>query len=249
LCGIKKILKIKHLLYILILLIGLPASGQNSFSVKQLQEARVLRVKQHYERSKVAHILTGKHYTLRRLHAINSQLFNEMNPLPGTLIYDGVTLQDIVMQYDVASQQIIVLLETGRSEKYVSLDTEKVTGFSIMGYNFSNLPGDSVMAQGIYEIAYSGWKSVVFIKRNKTTTTTIQFGQIIHEYLPSDKYFLRNQFGVFQISNKKSFLEANQFDAEVKALIKKRKIKFSKNKIEQGLLSAVSLLDAEFRIE
>ena len=135
------------------------------------------------------------------------------------------------------------MLKSGNSEKYVSIDTEKVSWFFINGNEFRNLPGDSLITKGIYQVGHAGSRSALYSKRSKTKTTTIRSEQIIIDFIPSNQFYLKNKFGVFRITNKRSFLEAFQNAEEVRTLLKRNKIRFSKRKIEQGLILALSLLD------
>ena len=123
---------------VIAIVIWFPSYGQLGMSDKDILEARKLSVKKNYEHIGVARILTGKHYTLKQLHAINSQLFREMNPRVGKLVYDGILFSDLVIQYDLSTQQVIVLLKTLR----------KSHGFSSMGMSLGTFLETALLPKG-----------------------------------------------------------------------------------------------------
>ena len=136
-----------------------------------------------------------------------------------------------------------MLLETELIERYIMVTPDKVSRFSVYGREFVQLPGDSVMAKGIYELAYGGVHSNVYIKHTSIKKEIIEEGKINYEYEPIRKFYVTNEFGTFRITNKKKLLEAYQDSQQLSAILKKHKIKFSKKKIEQDLVRAISLFE------
>lgn len=221
------------------MLIGQPAFSQND----DIIAARIQSVQNNYTDANVGGILSGKSYSLKYRFAIDSQFYNDSYPSSGSLLYDGVFFSAIEIQYDLFIQKIIVLLETKSSSRYISLDTEKVAGFSINEFQFTHITKDSVMASGIYELVYSGTKSQVYIKRLKNKRDKTKDGKNVIVFEKENRYYLKNEFGTFQITNKKSLFYAYQYSERIKVLIKESKIKLSKKKLEQGLVTAISLID------
>jgi hypothetical protein len=212
---------------------------------KSLRAARLKSVQDNYMNTGVSGVLSGKTYNLKYLYAVNSQFYNDSDPTIGSLVYDGVFFSSIEIQYDLFAQRVIVLFEANDSRRYIAIDSEKVSEFTIEGFQFTHVRRDSVMAEGIYELAYAGNKTTLFIKRIKDRREKTIEGKNVLVFSQDDKYYLKNQFGTFHITNKKSFYYAYQFSDEIKNLVKENKIKFSKKKLEQGLFKAVSILDKE----
>lgn len=231
----------RYLLLSLCAVIILPLCGQSDKLATELLETRKQTVYSHHEESYVAGILTGKQFT--DYSNKFKQFFLGKYTSRGSLVYDEVLFEDIELQYNIFNQEVIALLETHKSERYVVVRPDKVSAFSVYGHDFVHLPGDSVMASGIYELAYDGVKSSVFIKRTSVDSKTVEGNMIKIEYEPVNKYFVRNQYGTFQISGKKKLIQAYQKSPQLIRIIKTNRIKFSKKAIAQGLVEAVSKLE------
>ena len=233
---------IYRILLLLLCVVGiLPLSGQSDKLSAELLEARKQMVYSHHEEAYVAGILTGKQFT--DYNNKFKQFFLGKYTSQGSLVYDGVLFEDIELQYNIFTQDVIALMETHRSERYVEVTPDKVSAFSVYEHDFVHLAGDSVMAPGIYELAYGGVNSSVFIKRTSISNKLVDGNQINIEYEPVSKYFVRNQFGTFRVSSKKKLIQAYQKSPRLIRIIKTNRIKFSKKKIEQGLVEAVSKLE------
>ena len=232
---------IRGLLLPIILLTGiLPLFGQSDLS-NSLLEVRKQGVYAHHDNSYVANILTGRRF----IDYSNQfkQFFLGKYTTQGSLVYDGVLFNDIDLQYNLYTQELVVLLETESIERYIIVTPDKVSGFSVYGHEFVQLPGDSVMAKGIYELAYDGVSSNVFIRRTSLEKENIEGGIINYEYEPINRYYVTNEFGSFHITGKKKLIEAYQNSEQLITILKQHKIKFSKKKIEKGLVTAISQLE------
>ena len=230
---------IKGILVQIILLAALHSlSGQSNDSYQEILEARKQGVISHHSESYVANVLTGRGFSDYRNQF--KQFFLGKYTVSGSLVYDGVLFEDIEMQYNLYEQNIVVLLETEQVERYITLTTDKVSRFSVYGHDFVQVPGDSVMEQGIYEQAFAGTNSSVFIRRTVQEHKTIEDRVAKFEYTPVNRYYVKNEFGTFRVASKKELLEAYQNSGQLLSIVKKHKIKFSKRKIEQGLVTAIS---------
>ncbi|MEQ6121180.1 hypothetical protein [Reichenbachiella sp. MALMAid0571] len=236
-------MKKKVLFYLGILIAWFPAFSQTDNSVSAITEAREQLVRKNHEKSYVSHILTGKRYDLKYRGAVNSQFFRDIYPSYGTLVYDGVFFDHIEIQLDIYQEKVVVLLESKNNEQFVTIDNEKVSELTFNNYKFVHIRHDSIMSDGLYQHAFQGKHSDTFIKRTKLKKDKIENTKMIIEFVPLDKYYIKNDWGTFAITNKKSFLKAFQNSEAVVSIVKKNKTKFSKKKIENGLLKAVSLLD------
>jgi len=229
-------------LSIAFIVVCLPSLGQSSVPYSVTLEARKQGVLSNHADSYVAHILTG-----RRVVGYKNQFkqfFLGKYTVAGSLVFDGVLFEDIEMQYNLYTQQVIVLLETENSERYVTVTPDKVSRFSIYAHEFTQVRDDSVMAKGIYELAYSGGNSSVLIKRTNNKMQTIERSKIKVEYYPINKYYVKNEFGTFHITSKKSLIKAYQKSQPLISILKKHKIKLSKKNMEEGLITAISHLEA-----
>ncbi|GJM30269.1 MAG: hypothetical protein DHS20C17_29040 [Cyclobacteriaceae bacterium] len=217
--------------------------GQSSRSYSEILETRKQGVYSNHSDSYIAQILTGSKVWDHEID--HQQLFLDKPPVRGSLVYDGVLFNDIELQYNLSTQQVIVLLETEISEGYVTVTIDKASRFSVYDHEFVQVLGDSVMEKGIYELAYAGANSNVFIKRTNKRLKSIQGSQVNTEYYPVNKYYISNEFGTFHITSKKQLLEAYQHSRQLISILKKYRIKLSKRKIEQSLIAAISNFEAE----
>ena len=232
--------------FILIIELSVTCYGQLSVTSQELLNEQEQRANALYEKSDVATIITGKVYALKQTYAINSQFFNDKNPLQGTLVYDGIRLEDIDMQYDLSTQKIVVLLETKNNKKYVSVDAEKVSWFSIDGADFTRVIGDSVLADGIYQLAHTGDFSKLYIKHVKNRVQKVT-DKVTVEFKPINHYYVVNSFGIFEIDGRKTLSAAFNDKIDVKKVLKPYDISFSTKRIEKSLLMAIPLLDASLK--
>jgi len=219
----------------------LSLSGQSDNPYTAALDVRKQGVYSHYADSYVANILTGRRFSDSRNQF--KQFFLGKYTVNGSLIYDGVLFEDVELQYNLHNQNIVVLLETENIERYITVTLDKVSGFSVYGHDFTRVPGDSVMEKGIYELAYAGETSSVFIKRTTQENREIEGREIKYEYSPINKYYVRNEYGTYRITSKKELLKAYQNSGQLISILKKHKVRFSKKKIEQGLVTAISQLE------
>lgn len=217
--------------------------GQKADQVAEVIKAREQQALATHTGSNVAHVLTGRNYHLSYQGAINSQFFRSKYPVTGTLVFEGIVFPEIDVQLDLYSQEVVVLMETKNNSQYVSLDNEKVSEFTFMDYKFVHFPGDSVMTKDIYELAFAGANTSLYIKRQKTRKETLDSSKIIVQFIPNDKYFVTNEYGSFEITNRKSLLSAYYDQEWFKKMLKQKKLKFSKKRIEQSLIMAVGHYD------
>ncbi len=214
----------------------------------KLLEKRISEVYKHYHNSYIATILSGKGYYLDYRGAKNSPYFGDNGLEVGTLIYEGVTFRNIAIQYDLYTQQVVVQHESKNDTQLVILDSDKVSDFSINNYEFVNIRMDSVMNSGIYQLAYRGPNSSLFVKRTMDKHEEIIVRKITLDFRPKNEYYITNDFGSFHVNSKKSLMKAYNNSSGLNSILKENKIKFSKNLIENGLITVLSLLEPKIEV-
>ncbi len=232
----------KILLFVIALFGWLISLGQPDNDMKIL-ETRTSRVHEHYQNLYVAPVLTGKGYYADYRGAKNIPYFGSDDLEFGKLIYDGVIFKNIEIQYDLYTQQVVVLLESKNDTQLIIVDSDKASGFSINNYEFVNIRVDSIMKSGFYQLAYKGYKSSLLIKRTMDEDVEMSTQEITSEFKPKNEYYIKNQFGSFHVNSKKRLLKAFNNSEEVISILKKNGIRLSKGKIENGLITVLSLLD------
>ena len=241
-------MKKKILLFIVITFGWLCSFCQSRENDSKIFETRSSGIYKHYQDSYIATIISGKGYYPDYKGAKNSPYFRSNGLEFGTLIYEGIRFRNIEIQYDLYAQQVVVQLETKNDTQLVIIDSDKVSGFEINQYEFVNVRTDSVMNSGIYQVAYKGPNSNLFVKRRTDKDVELNHQEIIIEFLPKNDYYIKNDFGSFHIKSKKSLLKAYNNSSELISILKVNKIRFSKSQIESGLIDVLSLLDPKIAV-
>ena len=148
------------------------------------------------------------------------------------------------MQYDLAIQKVVLRLESATSEQYISIDSDKLTAFQVGQTYFEYVTSDTMLAPGIFEIAFKGPNSSHLIQRTKTRIVKTT-DQIRILYRPYDYHYVKNQYGTFKVDNKKSFLEAYNNDPQVKDVIKISKLSFGKSRLDNDISQALEILGSK----
>ena len=210
----------------------------------EAEHEKLSYIKQLYWEKNVAPPLTGQAYSLKELYAINNPLYLEIGPAIGKLTYDGIFYDDQVIQFDMFLQKVILLLKSNSNAKYVSLDTDKVSAFTIADKDFVHLESFGERRRGIYEVGYVGQTVSLYIKRNVNRHETASGLKEI-KYIPDHEYYIDNEFGSFRITNKSSLKKAFGNTSTVKSLLRKYNISLSRRNREISLLKIVGEFDVE----
>lgn len=234
----------KRLVCTLFFIISYMSSFCQSGFQSSIKAIRRQNVEEIYKQTNVTHVLTGRDYQLKYLYAVNSQFFNDQYPSKGSLVYDGILFPDITIQYDLYAQKVVVLLESNTRDKYISINNSGISKFSIGNSCFVNLPGDSIITKGIYQESFAGHLSTLYVKRIKIKRETIENKRrITWKFSSEDRYFIRNRFGTFEISNKKEFINAFHGSEQLIEILKKYKIRTTRRKLENGIMEALQYMD------
>jgi len=148
----------------------------------------------------------------------------------GSIIYDGVGYDSILMRYDEIKDAVVVNHFTER----IQLSSEKVQAFNLYNSTFVLLIKDSLnsnlVSSGFYNLLYKG-KVSLFKKEIKTllekTTSTAELLRIIEE---KDYYYIKKEGKFYPIKSKKNLLEIfGDNKKEVQRFISANKFNFRKD--------------------
>ena len=193
------------LTFIITLIFWNSSFGQSDMAATNLLEARKKLVYQNHSDAFVANILTGRYYSLKYEGAKNSQFFRAEQPEKGTMVYDDVVFKDIEMQYDLYIQKIVVMLDSKNYIRHVTIDGERVSEFTIVGCDFKRIKGDTVMQEGFYQVAFLGDNAQLFVKRSMEKKEAIEDNRVRLEFLPVNRYYIKNAFGTFPVQKRKAY--------------------------------------------
>ena len=162
----------------------------------------------------------------------NQFLFSD-DFLPGSLIINSKSYNNLGISYDIYNDEIITLTNHG---SILQLNKEMVDSFALVfnfkTYRFKNAMEDSLtVIKGYVNVLYKG-KSSLYVKYKKE----IQLLAVDYKYdlffQTYRIYFLKDGI-IHQISNKSELLKLLYEDkAQIKEFIKKNKLKISKKEPE-----------------
>ncbi|HEY4206084.1 MAG TPA: hypothetical protein VGM31_04685 [Puia sp.] len=174
-------------------------------------------------------LFTGAEYIRNGQHAQGHPFFQSDIPLDGSASYDGANYENILLQYDLITGEVITHDSTVNAN--ISLVREKLPRFTISGHVFLWLPavGDSAITldPGYYEMLYNGPCSLVARHEKKMVYPTTN--EEIVKYVESTNYFLRRDGQYFRIEGQHSLLKvlADKKDP-LKKFIRQNKLQFDK---------------------
>lgn len=120
----------------------------------------------------------------------------------GSVIYDGQFYDNIMLQYDIAADQLVI--ESHMYGAQIQLIKSKVHSFTLEDRKFINLSSSSM--KGFYEVLYDG-ETKVLAKRIKRLQERISSSEITREFEEKNKYYLLANDEYVVVRNKKSVLK------------------------------------------
>ncbi len=156
----------------------------------------------------------------------------------GSVLYDHVLYENIIMKYDLFKDQLIVTpLEQGRM--FIGLYSPKVARFSFSKFNFIRIDKSTEKtspAPGFYlQLTYG--KLTVLAKRIKVISDRIEERVFLQRFDETMKYYLVKDSIYYYIKNKKDILNViRDKKKEVQQFLSKNKLNYRKNR-EQTLVA------------
>ncbi len=171
------------------------------------------------------------------------QFFESPNFAQGTIFYDGMLYQNIPMWYDLVKDQVVI--QTLDSFSLISLHTERIDYFSLLGHYFIKISQDSSssLSTGFYDQIYKG-KTEVLVRRFKGTLEDVSTEGIFTKILKQKNViYLKKQGKYLSVLNSGSVLKAlGNNQKEILNHLKKNAIKFKKDR-EKAIVMMVSYYD------
>lgn len=190
----------------------------------------------------------GKEYRHKYPNTDGSQFFDGKVLDHWTLIYDGLTFNNVTLRYDNYNGFVLTPVVPGTHTNFLILDNNRISKFSVGSRQFLNVADslDQVLKEGIYELAFDGTRSRLLIERLKKLHSPLyrEYGEL-DQFISSDNYYLQTSNGVFRITSKKDLLQNLDNEPELKAFLKKSriKLKISKQESEPEIVQVLSHYD------
>lgn len=155
----------------------------------------------------------------------------------GDICYDDVLYKSVWLRYNIMSNEVIVLTPERRIS--VVPDQDKIHYFTIEGKRYERVD-DRFMC-----IEADGGYALLHARAKKRTADDIEDGRIVHKISSTDQYYLRDRTGeLTAVSSLKSlYRTCSDYAAELKALKKSERLKFSRKTRKHDLMQCVSLLN------
>ena len=181
-----------------------------------------------------ARLYNGSQYREYELHEYDTGFpyFIFDDPMAGTVGYDGQTVPNVYLLYNLITNKVIV--ENPFNNAKIELISEKVSEFTMGEHHFVRLTGDSTVqfsiATGFYDILYNG-EIQVYAKRAKEISVKIESGVEKKKFIDRSKYFIRKGNLYFPEWTKSSVLDVlSDRKAKVRKMLEKNKLRFGRNR-------------------
>ncbi len=222
-------MKMKWLLIqIVAILLFLPfcGSGQN-ISDQALQSLHFQQIRQ------------GKQYHHIYPNIKGHQFWNQSIYELGTLTFEGVTYQEMLLNYDNYNNLVITTIIQNGLTRNIILDNSRIDGFQINDQIFVNIrDSTSKLIPGFYILAFQGTEAQYFIKTQKSVVgNTGRPGEPLKKFTVEQSNILLVDGEIHIVKNKKDVMEAFSKRPELVTFIRSSKLRFKQNnKMTSSLL-------------
>jgi len=149
----------------------------------------------------------------------------------GTVLYDNIFYEDMLMRYDLVTDQLVILLNETSSIS-LSLFSPRVKEFSYSGLKFIyqyKINGMPSFEEGFYQELVRGRVSAL-CRTTKIIAETINGNELLKKFEEKKKYYLVKDNHTFYITKKKDLLSLFKDKKKtVQEYMKIKKLKFRKN--------------------
>ena len=179
----------------------------------------------------------GKEYRHKYPNIDGSQFYGGKVLDHWTLIYDGITFNQVTLRYDNYNGFVLTPVVPGTHTNFLILDNTRISKFTIGSRQFVSVGNTlgPVLEEGIYELAFDGTHSRLLIARLKRLHSPVyrESGEL-DKFISSNKYYLQTPHGIFRIASKKDLLQNLDNEPELKTFIKQNRLKLKTSKPESG---------------
>lgn len=233
---------LKRLLFVCLAFQGHAAVAQdtstnNSFTAAALHNAVT---SYHHYIDKQSRLYNGIEYVGYSPKIEGIPYFLENTWQRGSIVYDGIAYDTVQMMYDIVKDRIVILHFNNFFR--LGLFSEKVKSFSLLNHHFVRVEQDSLsnspLETGFYDQLYTGRTSML-VRRTKFIEETVK-EQLERKFIELDHYYLYKDGKYHTIRTRKGLLALLKDHArEVKQHLKKKKLKFRKDKENTILQAAI----------
>lgn len=159
----------------------------------------------------------------------------------GSLTFEGVTYHDILLNYDIYNDLVLMAIIRKGVTANIILDNSRIDGFQMEGENFVNIRSKSGIALGIYRLAFSKNDIQLYIQTKKNLAGNT--GEELKKFVTETVQLLIIDGVWHRIESKKDLLTAFAANKDITAFIQATKLKFrNDNKRESSILKVLGEL-------
>lgn len=232
----------KQLLFICLTLPGYVSIAQdsatnNSFSATALHNAVT---SYHNYIDKQSRLYNGIEYFGYSPKIEGIPYFLENTWQRGSIVYDGIAYDTVQMMYDIVKDRIVILHFNNFFR--LALFSEKVSNFTLLGHHFVRIVRDTLsnspLVTGFYDQMYTGPTSML-VRRSKFIEETVK-EVLERKFVEQYQYYVFKGGTYHTIRTKKGLFSLLKDHArEIKQHLKKKKLKFRKDKENTILQAAI----------
>jgi len=159
----------------------------------------------------------------------------------GTLTFEGVTYQEVLLNYDNYNNLVITTIVQNGLTKNIILDNSRIDEFQINDQIFVNIrDSTSILIPGFYILAFQGTEVQYFIKTQKSVIgNTGRRGEPLKKFAVKESNILLVDGEIHIVKNKKDVIEAFSKRPELVTFIQSSKLRFKQNNGMTSSLLAV----------
>lgn len=165
--------------------------------------------------------------------------FNSAQPALGSIIYDGIQYDSVLMRYDETRDVVVINAYTDR----IQLHSEKIKSFNLFNASFIRIEKDSLTPNlpvtGFYNVLYNG-KLSLLKKQIKVVREDIVSNELLHFADEKDHYFIKKYDGLYAVRSKNDLLKIfKDRKKEVQQFIKANNLNFRNDR--QNMLTKTTV--------
>ncbi len=177
----------------------------------------------------------------------------EKTYLEGDVLYNGKKYRGVKLNLNSHLDELIVWDE--KNNRSIQLNKNYVDSFSIGQRKFVNIrkrDESGLIIPGYYQLLYNNsvlvYKRIIKVYNESVNQEYIASNRgIIKKFVPSIKYFLKNQNGTFIIRRKKDILNLYpDKKKEIRKYIRSNGIYFNEDSMDISIVSVLSFIDNKY---
>lgn len=169
-------------------------------------------------------IINGIHWVNSTKYK-NHRFCHNVNWKKGNIIFQNKLYTDLIFNYDIFKDELILFNRDGKSAQYIQLNKNFIKKFNYtedgVEHNFKKI--NIVNKTCFVEELYLGKTSFYIVHKKKLSDKNE--GKYLGAYLYKPKYYFKNKDIFFKISNKKSILNFLGHQTELKKYIRDNSLK------------------------